>query len=630
MNKIKLNFLPLEKSEFDFTIFRKKTVGPIEKKDGIKNYYLYSSSDSIERENYEVSLIHNPDFEEFIIHSKHSIPLTKWFLFEAIKGSINHCNDRIDYSEYCKGKIAELNFLHTAFPEGNQIITLLPYYLSAEKIFGFLIDFKFQKKAEQQFNKRVQQLSLSLDQNFKSNKNFYLDKNEKVKVFLENTLSRFNFITIGREQISIPLNFIELNSFSLEKKNYIFSRGKSSFSQFMGIKNFGPFEVVSQNIQFVFIFEKRFTPFANELFLSLVGKSNPGTFPGLERMFGIKLSKVNVQKIIIDDYKDSTLISTINQVKTIAENRKVLAIFIEDYFEEEGNSQPYYFMKYHFVRNDIPLQVVNYNKLAQNNNLKWSSSNLGLQIFSKLGGKPWIVNPSKKNCLILGIGSSHKRNFESNSIQKYFAYSVCLDSSGLYRKLEVLSDSDNEEDYLKSLQRSLLNLLNMPEFKSYENCVLHLPFKIKQKEINALQKVIEEKSDMDFKVIKVNVKNNFFGFSDHNTLVPYESTYITLNHDEFLVWFEGLQYGKENVSKQISSPVHIKFLNMASNKYREDYKPYLQDIINLSGANWRGFNAKSVPISIFYSKLITQYISEFGNIFGEVNKTISNEKPWFL
>lgn len=630
MTKIKLNFLPLEKTEFVFTVYRKKILGSIEKKESIKNYRLSANQDSNEIENYEVSLNQLSDYEEFKIHSNHCIPLTKWYLFEELKKSIESCSDNIKYTEYQKGKILELNFVYSTYPEGDQIITLLPYFLSSEKLFGFLIDFKFHKNENQPFNKRVQQLSLSLDKNFRSNKDFYLNKNKIFSEYLKNEFSKFNFINQAPEQLLISKNLIELNSFSLEKKNYIFSKNKSSFSQFMGIKNFGPFKAISDNIHFVFIFEKRFTPFANELFLSLIGKTNPGTFPGLERMFGISLNKNNVEKILIKNYENSSLLETINHVKELSSNKKVMVIFIEDYLEEEGNSRPYYYMKYHFVKNDIPLQVVNYNRLAQNNNLKWSTSNLGLQIFSKLGGKPWIVNPSKKNCLILGIGSSHKIDFESNSIQKYFAYSVCLDSSGLYKKLEVLSESNNEEDYLRSLEVSLLNMLNMPEFSTYENCVLHLPFKIKRKEIDSLQKVIKYKSDMDFKVVKINVRNNFFGFSDHNTLVPYESTYITLNNDEFLVWFEGLQYGKENVAKQISSPVHIKFLNMGDNKFREDYKPYLQDIINLSGANWRGFNAKSVPISIFYSKLITQYISEFGDIFDSDNKTISNEKPWFL
>lgn len=630
MNKIKLNFLPLQESEFEFKIYRKKIIGSTEKKEGIKNYRLYPDKDSSERGNYEVSLVELNEYEEFVINSKHSISLTKWFIFEEVKKSISKCKSDINYYEYKKGKILELNFIYSSFNEGNQIITLIPYFLSSEKAFGFIIDFSFRKNENQPFNKKIQQLSLSLDSNFRSNKNYYSNKNEIFNHFLDNIFTNFNFISLSNNKNIVSKSLYEIDSLSLEKKKYIFSKNKTSNSQFMGIKNIGPYESVNEDIHFVFVFEKRFTPFANDLYLSLIGKLHPGTFPGLESMFGIKLNKENVQKIIIEDYTIPTLSKTINQIIKIANDKKILTVFIEDYNEEEGNSQPYYFMKYHFVQNDIPLQVVNYNRLSVNNTLKWSASNLGLQIFSKLGGKPWIVNPSKKNCLILGIGSSHKINYEDHSIKKYFAYSVCLDSSGLYKKLEVLSESESEENYLKNLELSLLKMLNMTEFNTYKTCVLHLPFKIKNKEIDSLKKVIKEKSDMDFVVAKVNVKNSFFGFSDHNTLVPYESSYISLNNDEFLVWFEGLQYGKENVARQISNPVHIKFLHIENKNYQEDYKPYLQDIINLSGANWRGFNAKSVPISIFYSKLITDYISEFGNIFEADNKSISNKKPWFL
>jgi len=631
MNKIELNFLPFAKSDFLFEIFRKKIDGATEEKEGIKNYRLYDNKESKERDNYEVSLLEKNGYNKIETHCKHSISLTKWFLIEQVKSNLENNETKVDFYVFERGKIKELNIIIKKFPEGNQIITLSPYYLSSEKTFGLLIDFRFRMAENQTFNKRVQQLSLSLDKRFRSNKNYYLDKHAFFIEFIKAYYEFFSKISTSTETSFISNKLISLNSFTLEKKQYIFQNNKTSYSQFMGVKNFGPYEKVSEDIYFVFIFENRFTNFANELYLSLIGKSNPGTFSGMEQMFGIVLTKSNVEKIVIDNYSNETLLEVIKRVKVIAKNKRVMAVFIEDYNEETGNSEPYYFMKYHFVQNDIPLQVANYNVLSKSNTLKWSTSNLALQMFSKLGGKPWVVNPSKRDCLILGIGSSHKKNSTTKSIEKYFAYSVCLDSSGLYKKLEVLSDNEEkEEEYLKNLENNLLNLLNSSEFNSYKNCVLHLPFKIKRKEIEALQKVIEQVGNMEFTVVKINTKNKFFGFSNHNTLVPYESSYVALNHNEFLVWFEGLQYGKENVDKRLSNPVHIKFLNMDKETYREDYKPYLQDIINLAGANWRGFNAKSVPISIFYSKLITQYIAEFGNFFSEDNKTISNEKPWFL
>ena len=611
-------------------IFRKKIIGEVKRKGLERIYRLYEGTDSEERENYEVLLEENEGFEECYIHSNHSISLTNWYIFESIKNSILLKKDEIDFILKEKNKNKSISIIINSFPEGNQTINVSSYYLRSEKLFGILVDFKFDTKQNQLYNKKVQQLSLSLDNRFGSNKNYYLEKNNFIVEFIEKYLSYFKIII--KNEVLITDRLLTINSYSLDKKQFILGNEKTSFSQFMGVKNYGPYEEIKSKVNFVFIFEERFTQFANELYLSLIGKSNPGTFSGMEQMFGISLAKDNTRKIILNNYENETLLNAVNEIISLSKNKPVVTIFIEDYLEEKGNSHPYYFMKYQCVQNDIPLQVVNYNKLSKSNTLKWSTSNLGLQIFSKLGGKPWIVNPSKKNCLILGIGSSHKIDPKTKGIQKYFAYSICLDSSGLYKKLEVLSESEEETTYLEKLEINLLRLLESREFNEYAHCVLHLPFKIKKSEIEALQSAIKKKSNMDFKVVKINTKNKFFGFSNHNTLVPYESSYLALDNNEFLVWFEGLQYGREYVDKMLSNPVHIQFLNMDGDEYyREDYKPYLQDIINLSGANWRGFNAKSIPISIFYSKLITKYISEFSDLMSIDIKTIpNNEKPWFL
>ena len=103
----------------------------------------------------------------------------------------------------------------------------------------------------------------------------------------------------------------------------------------------------------------------------------------------------------------------------------------------------------------------------------------------------------------------------------------------------------------------------------------------------------------------------------------------SLSKNEYLVWFEGLLYGKEIVDKRLSNPVHIQFLSGNTEK-KFDEHTFLQDILNLSGANWRGFNAKSIPISIYYSQIIAKYTEAFDDIQDYKEGSISNDKPWFL
>lgn len=628
MANIRLNILPISENKFSFPVYRKIKGEDETKKDDIYVYQLPIDKDTNERKQYLVSFGPNKDFVKYEADSFYAIGLTKRYLFNLLINSLRTNGCTLEYEEKRKFSLQQIDFTLKETEQGKQIIFLQPYYFEERKRFGVLIDFKFLKNKGYPFDKEVQKLSLSLDNQGRSNKNFYADKFNLIQHFLKNVYSSIQHLN---ENILLERDLIESPVFSLSKKEYIFSNRSTANSQFQGIRNFGPYKGIEKEVLFVFIFEDKYKSFANELYLSLTGKSNPGTFPGLHQMFGVRISIENVKQIKITDYTKQEFLDVVSKVKDLQESlpdKKVIGIYIEDYalnVQDEETSNDYYFLKYYFIKNNIPLQVVNYRKLGEKNSLKWSTSNLALAIFAKMGGIPWLVKPSNNDCLILGIGSAHKIDVETKSIIKYFAYTVCLDSSGLYQTLEVLAEETTEFNYLEQLKSNLVNLLKSDKMEVYKTCVLHLPFKIKRKEISAISEAIKEVSEIEFVTIKINVKNKYFGYSHHNTLVPYESSFVKLSHNEYLVWFEGLLYGKEIVYKRLSNPVHIQFLNKT-----EDSKKYLQDVLNLSGANWRGFNAKSIPISIYYSQIIAKYTEAFEQIKSYEEAAISNDKPWFL
>lgn len=636
MANIRLNILPISESDFSFKVFRKLKQEEDTKEDDIYFYHLPENSDLTKRKGYWVSFLPREGFEEFENHSFYAIGLTKRFLTEQLLNTLTIKGCPLPYNVYRRFTEEKIEFTIHEFVKGKQIIYLSPFYFEEQKRFGFIIDFRFSRNKELQFDKEVQILSLSLDSQGRSNKNYYSDKFRLIQSFLDKVYSNIQIIREGENNLlHIERELIETPVFQLNKKEYIFSNKSTANSQFQGIRNYGPLQKIDKEILFVFIFEDRFKSFANELYLSLTGKSNPGTFPGFEQMFGVVLNTSNVKQIKIEGFSNEQLLSIVDKVKTYQEtepNKKVIGIYIEDYATDTEDivaSNHYYFMKYNFIKNNLPLQVVNYRKLSEKNSLKWSTSNVALAMFAKMGGIPWVVKPSNNNCLILGVGSSHKRNEETGEITKYFAYTVCLDSSGLYKTLEVLADETSETNYLQKLKSNLIKLLKDSRMSDYKTCVLHLPFKIKQNEISAISEAIKQIDDIEFVAIKVNLDNKYFGYSFHNTFVPYESSFVKLSRNEYLVWFEGLLYGKEVVDKRLANPVHIQFLNLGNQKGFDERK-YLQDVLNLSGANWRGFNAKSIPISIYYSQIIAKYSEAFEKIDGYEENSISNDKPWFL
>ena len=104
---------------------------------------------------------------------------------------------------------------------------------------------------------------------------------------------------------------------------------------------------------------------------------------------------------------------------------------------------------------------------------------------------------------------------------------------------------------------------------------------------------------------------------------------VSISRDEFLVWFEGLQYDQHTVGKMIANPLHVKFTYPHEGLTQRMKFNHLQDAINLSGANWRGFNAKAMPVSVYYAQLIAKYLKEF-----EARKLppvdVDTLTPWFL
>lgn len=636
MANIRLNILPVSELIFSFNIYRKLKQENDIKEDNIYLYHLPKETDLKERNLFLVSFVPKEGYEEYLVYSNYAIGLSKRFLLKILFETLKINGSA--FSFVTKKQLAEeqIEFTLQEFQYGKQIIFLSPFYLEEQRRFGFIIDSKFLKNKDSPFNKEVQILSLSLDRQGRSNKNYYSDKFNLIQIFLEKTFNKIQTLQqIENSQIHVERNLIETPVFQLNKKEYIFSNKSTANSQFQGIRNYGPYQKIGKEVIFAFIFEDRFKSFANELFLSLTGKSNPGTFPGFEQMFGVKINTSNVKQIKVEGFSNDNLLKVVNSVKTLQElepEKKVIGIYIEDYSidrEDLSASNHYYFLKYNFIKNNLALQVVNYRSLGERNSLKWSTSNVALAMFAKMGGIPWVVKPSNNNCLILGVGSSHKRNTETGEIIKYFAYTVCLDSSGLYKTLEVLADETSENNYLKNLKNNLIRILSDKKMENYKTCVLHLPFKIKQNEITAISEAIQQIKDIDFVAIKVNLNNKYFGYSFHNTLVPYESSFVKLSQSEYLIWFEGLLYGKEVVDKRLSNPVHIKFMNLTDQK-GFDERNYLQDVLNLSGANWRGFNAKSIPISIYYSQIIAKYTEAFEKIEGYEENSISNDEPWFL
>lgn len=616
---IVLNFLPLNEQEFSFTVFRRKVKHQEKKWDNnVKSYKLPQNQDDTDNYvSYWVSFNEFENSEPFTVKASTNIYLSEWYIHFLLHQKLSAQQSVTQYNHRSVFNELRTYFEIERYSEGVKTIWLEPFHLKKNQKFGFLIGFRFFLNKNQQFNKRVQQLSFSLDNDGRSNKNFHIDIFNYLKRFIGTLNTHLNPIA---NNISISNSFEPIESDLLATKIYEFGSGKTSNSQFNGIMSNGPFQHVSNNVQYVFLFREVEKSLMIELMKALNGDKY-NTFKGLEKFKLPRITpKVNLIAIRISSFNDEEIERAITEIPKQG-NRIVISVF------PRSEERFYYTLKNRCLKDNILLQVIHNETILNEYIFKWSVSSIGLQIFSKLGGTPWLVKSTQQKTLMIGVGHSQSRDPETNQIQRFYAYSVLVESTGKFVSIKPLANHSDKSEYLNEIANNVGALIE--ENQSYSKIVFHLPYKIKQEEIDIIKNAIQQKNNaVEVTLIRINDTSKFLGFNTlQNSLAPYESTFAALSFHEFLVWTEGLNFHSPNANKRYAHPLFIEFLYPKGNEV--NHSEHLQEILNLSGANFRGFNAKALPVSLFYPKLISEFNKNF-NDFDLEQVITDNNKPWFL
>ena len=633
MREIALNFFSLETDQFKITLYRLPFVeGKRPTRGGEKAVRRHLTIDG-KSDMYWTLFQQTENSMETVCAPFDNVYLT----IDALRWSlIQNCVSKLPSENF---RVIEkirhhVEIVISKSAEGLQVVSLEPYFLRSRKQFGFLADFRFHPIEEHRHTLRASKLSLSLDKNGRKNLNHYADRYSFLADFVNKFHSRIFPLNLpGGQQVSISRKLTGIPYEKLDVKRYIVGTDKKeSNSQFMGVKEAGPLKQSALDTHLYFLYRPEDRTLSRDLYRALRGDTFT-TFPGMENMFHFPISKENVSGATLSDFSDSEIQRVRDRVVADAAGRNVIPIVLSPFSKHDDpkDNSAYWFLKHCFLEKGLPIQVVFTDTVADINKLKWSIASIGLQVFAKAGGTPWKVRPQTKNCLIVGVGKAH--HVSERGIERYFAYSVLTDSSGVFEEVRVLGDDQDENNYIESFSTNLRNIFADYSHR-FSSFVVHATFTIRRRELDsiatALSKWKEQAGEGEFVSIKFNDGNRFFGFAmDHNSRVPYESTLIRLSRNEFLVWFEGLQYSQPTVRKMIGRPLHVNFIYPQEGLPWSKQRAYLQDAINLSGANWRGFNAKSLPISVYYAQLIAKYLKGFdGHGLARVNVNIF--KPWFL
>ena len=634
--QVHLNFLPPIGEIPAFTVYRRQRENQEKKADvDVRGFKMPIETGSDHYAPFWVRLAPSSDYTPVITHAHVNVHLTCWALYESLRSqaSAQLKSDEFD-SDYDRF-LHEIAFVMRQHAEGNELFIVRPYYLNERREFGLLVDFRFQLGKGIPFSRRIQQLSLSLNAAGKRNIDYYLDRSQKITAYVQERLAVLSPIQLpgATANTHFAADFAPLPASRLRSKVYVFGNDRSGRSQFNGLRDYGPLKALDKPPKLLFAFREQDRHVARTMAQAIKGPKRRDRygFPGFEALFRTQFT-IDSNPIVLPDLSTQSYSSALDRVKADrAVEEGVVPIFVVP----EGDDNGYMDQKAIFANAGIPTQVCTLPVVQDDYSLKWAIGNVALQIFCKAGGYPWKVQPTAEQSLIIGISQSHKlrRTESATQVEKYFAFSVMTDNSGLFQRIEVLGESGDESNYLAQLQRNLSQII-ADESSRFNRVVIHTSFKLKYREIEAIQKTVElaSKNSADktrFAVVKVNHHSRFFGVNRGvNCLVPFEATKVRLGAGQYLLWFEGIFPDKPTVTKLFPGPTHLEFLKCQQAATISDDE-LLQDLVNLSGANWRGFNAKSAPVSVFYCHLIADLVHEF-HARGLPLPAVTELRPWFL
>lgn len=632
-SQIRLNFLALQSQGFSFAVYRRRCSTPDEAKpsDDIHKFSFPADGDEETRPYYWVCFEPRKGHEEYTAGPETNRPMAIRFLSfalsEHVMADLPEGTFDLEGMTFRHG----VDIIMANHAKGTERIWIEPIYLAPVSKFGFLVDFHFRKSPNVTFDKEVQRLSLSLNSQGLSNKNFYSDKYRKLQEFRGKFGEQVFSATFRDGLLAVQPNLESVDANTLNPRKFVFDGNRDHPVPFTGLARFGPLTPLNRPLRFALVYGKSDRPHVNELAAGLMGRSREVPFRGLAEVF-----KVVIGGSLILESDTLTVQSITKSVARLTEERSKDpgSILLPLVVMTNKDPQLYRSVKYELLKAGFPAQVVSTEKIGDRGTFKWAVADIALQMFAKAGGEPWRVVPSTEHCVIFGIGQAHEED-DAGNVKRFFSYLVCTDTTGLYRRSDVLGASDNEETYLTQLRERILGVMKEELGGGYTRCVLHVPFRIRHAELEAIESAIgelhreQENAKTQFVVLRINTESKYFGYADTTSLIPYESTYVRVSNSPrtYLVWFEGLLPNDPVVRQRPSGPVQIEFHWPKRDLTEPEERQLLQDVLNLAGCNWRGFNAKHLPISIFYCQLVAKHLRRFGDID---LKLADLPGPWFL
>jgi hypothetical protein len=423
-------------------------------------------------------------------------------------------------------------------------------------------------------------------------------------------------------------------------------RNNHGTDKFRGLQEFGPYQgaIFKGSPRFGFVFPSQYRDQANSLYRAL--KNGIGYFRGVESAFRLPLRTDQVFPVNFPlphgikprdaarFYADA-IVSWHERTNERPDMVFVLHPWTADWEEET----PYYRCKAVLLQEGILSQSVTLELIDDPSRLEWSVANIALGAFVKLGGVPWIVygeDPDQE--LIIGIGRTSLYDPQKGASNQVIGFTTCFSARGLFKFACLADVAQNRQEYLKMLGQVVRSSLDRAEQlgRSATSLTLHVPKEIGREEEDVIAAAVKghtTKHLPQISIVKITDEASFFAVDEGSTEgIPPRGIVIQTSNEEYMLYTEGRE---ERQPWRHRIPTALRIVPQGSNLGPQRIADLIRQVYDLSQVNWRGFNARSRPISVYYGSLIARILSHIhvdavSNLYTAKARKMLEERMWFL
>jgi argonaute-like protein implicated in RNA metabolism and viral defense len=396
-------------------------------------------------------------------------------------------------------------------------------------------------------------------------------------------------------------------------------------SAYSGISLFGPYDkslVEEKGIKIGIIFPGKLKDAVGRF--STAFKGGSGRYGGFERWYRLPIEEFIEFPTEGDDEADYEA-----RAKEASKENPDLVFVVAD--PQTGGARLYPRVKALLLETGVPSQFINTNRLFLGEQLQWILANVSLAGYAKIGNTPWVIEGPEKNEIVLGM--SRTIDAKKNVI---VGFTVVFKQNGdfvLSQSESPVSTWDDYEDSIEDLVTKAIRSYSKIE-STPESLVFHFSKRTGRREVLSVKRAIENLGlDIKYAIVHINSTSSFRAFDTSDpSYVPLKGLRVKLSARESVLLFDGRTPQRARTSAGTPN-VYDVTIDANSTIEKKEYFRVFQQIFNLSFVNWRGLNAKNIPVTINYSNLLARLLGEIGDA-DEWSRIVAQQslkhKAWFL